>query len=50
MADEKKVKGREDVKIEYTEKSKFHKKGETSVVHKMQADKLVEKGVAKIVK
>lgn len=47
---ETKVKGRDDVKIEYTESSKFHKKGDTATVHRMQADKLVAKKFAKIVK
>lgn len=47
---EEKVKGREDVTIEYTEKSRFHKKGDKATVHRLQADKLVDKGVAKIIK
>lgn len=44
------VKGREDTLIEYTEKARFHKPGEKDTVHRIQAEKLVEKGVAKIVK
>lgn len=47
---EKKVIGVEPVKIEYTEKAKFHKKGDKSVVHKMQAEKLVKRGVAVLIK
>jgi len=45
---EEKVKGVDSVTIEYTEKSKFHKKGDTASVHRIQADKLVEKEFAKI--
>ena len=32
--------------VTYTDKSKHHKKGEKSKVHKVQAEKLVEKGFA----
>jgi hypothetical protein len=47
---EKKVKPVDGVEIEWTGKSQFHKEGETSIVHTVQADKLVEKGLAKLVK
>ena len=50
MSEEKLVLGRDDVKIEYTAKSKFHKPGDKAVVHSLQADKLVKKGFAKTVK
>ena len=44
---EQKVKGREDVNIVYTEKSRFHKAGEKTTVHRLQAEKLIAKGFAK---
>ena len=44
---EKKVKGRDDVAIEYTEASKFHKAGDKATVHRVQAEKLIAKGFAK---
>lgn len=43
---EMKVKGVEDVEIVYTKDSKFHKAGERSTVHRIQAEKLIAKGVA----
>lgn len=45
-----KVKGREDTVIEYTAKAKFHKAGAKSTVHRIQAEKLVKAGIAKISK
>lgn len=48
--EEKKVYPHDEVEIVYTEKSSFHKAGEKSKVHKMQAEKLVAKGVAKLAK
>lgn len=45
-----KVKGREDVKVKYTDKAVFSKEGEETTVHRIQAEKLVSKGFAKIVK
>lgn len=38
------------VEIEYTEKAAYGKKGEKATVHRILAEKLVKKGVAKIVK
>lgn len=38
------------VKIEFTAKSVHSKPGTTDTVHKVNADKLVEAGIAKIVK
>lgn len=38
------------VKIEFTAKSVHNKLGTTDTVHKVNADKLVEAGIAKIVK
>lgn len=43
------VKPREDVKIEYTEKAKHGKPGKFAIVHRVLADNLVKKGVAKVV-
>lgn len=48
--EEKAVKGKDVVKVEYTKEARFHKPGEVSEVHKLQAEKLVSKGFAKIVK
>ena len=46
-----KVKGRDPVTIEWLKDgSKFHKEGTKSVVHKLQAQKFVKAGKAKIVK
>jgi hypothetical protein len=42
--------GKDPVTIEWLEGVKFHKKGEKSVVHKIQAGKFVKSGKAKIVK
>ena len=36
------------VKIVYTNKSVYHKDGEEDFVHRLQAEKLVKKGVAKM--
>lgn len=36
------------VEIVYTDKCSFHKAGEKDVVHRLQAEKLEKKGVAKI--
>ncbi len=47
---EKKVKGNDNVTIEYLKGAKHHNAGDKSVVHSFQADKLVKKGIAKIVK
>lgn len=44
-----KVKGKDPVMIEYTEKAKFHKKGDKEAVHKLTAEKLEKKGFAKII-
>lgn len=38
------------VEITYTEKSNFHKPGEKEVVHRLMAEKLVKKGVAKMIR
>lgn len=38
------------VEIVYTSKSSFHKNGDKDVVHRLQAEKLVKKGVAKLAK
>lgn len=46
----KKVYGDKVVTVEYTDKSVFHNKGDRSNVHELQAEKLVAKGVATIVK
>lgn len=48
MATETKVTGKEKelVDIKYTASAKFHKAGEPGRVHKVQADKLIEKGAA----
>jgi hypothetical protein len=48
-SEEVKVKGREPVKVRWNLKSRFHKAGDTSVVHRMQAEKLVKRKVAVIV-
>lgn len=42
-----KVKPKDDVQIEWTDKDKFHKAGTTSVVHRIQAEKLIASGKAK---
>lgn len=47
---ELKVKGNEDVKIVYTKAAGFHKEGDKAVVHRIQAEKLIAKGVAKAAK
>ena len=39
----------EDVVVEYTDKAFFHTKGDKEAVHRLLAEKLVAKGVAKIV-
>lgn len=39
----------ENVVVEYTDKAFFHTKGDKEVVHRLLAEKLVAKGVAKIV-
>nr|DAM73904.1 MAG TPA: hypothetical protein [Caudoviricetes sp.] len=36
------------VKIVYTNKSAYHKEGEEDTVHRLQAEKLVKKGVARM--
>lgn len=36
------------VKIVYTNKSVYHREGEEDFVHRLQAEKLVKKGVAKM--
>ena len=38
------------VKIVYTNKSAYHKEGEEDTVHRLQAEKLIRKGVAKMSK
>lgn len=38
------------VTIEFTDKAQHNPKGSRDIVHKVQADKLAEKGFAKIVK
>ena len=38
------------VEIVYTSKSSFHKNGDKDVIHRLQAEKLVKKGVAKLAK
>ena len=38
------------VEIVYTPKSAYHANGDKDVVHRLQAEKLVKKGVAKIVR
>lgn len=50
---EKKIEGRKVMKddyvtVVYTEKSRFHKAGEEGVLHRLAAEKLVEKGFAKM--
>lgn len=35
------------MEIVYTNKSSFHKTGEKETVHRLQAEKLIQKGVAK---
>jgi hypothetical protein len=47
--EEVKVKGSEPVKIEYLKGSKFHKQGDISTVHRVQAEKLQAKKIVKIV-
>lgn len=47
--EEKVLKG-DNVVIEYTNKSAFHKAGETATVHRLAADKLVKKGFATLKK
>jgi len=47
---ERKVKGKEPVVIEYIEGAKFNKPGTRTTVHRVQADNLIEKKVAKEVK
>lgn len=42
-----KVKPKDDVTIEWTDKDKFHKAGTTSTVHRVQAEKLIAAGKAK---
>lgn len=44
------VKPKEPVEVKWTEKSKYHKAGETSIVHRVQAEKLIKDGKATIVK
>lgn len=39
----------EDVVVEYADKAFFHTKGDKEAVHRLLAEKLVAKGVAKIV-
>ena len=46
--EERKVKGNDPVTIEWLGKSKFHKAGSKSVVHRIQAEKFVKSGKAKI--
>ena len=56
MAKEKKerkaneVKGNDPVVVEWLKDCTFHKEGTKSTVHKLQADKFVASGKAKIVK
>jgi hypothetical protein len=45
----KKVKALDHVEVEWIN-SPYHKNGATSMVHRVQADKLVEAGRAKLVK
>lgn len=47
---EREVKIGDVVEIEYTEKATYGKKGSKEIVHRILAEKLVKKGVAKIVK
>lgn len=51
MANEKAktVKPVDNVEVKWT-KSPFHKAGTTSMLHKVQADKLVSKGMCELVK
>lgn len=46
---EKEIRIGDVVEIEYTEKAAYGKKGERATVHRILAEKLVKKGVAKIV-
>lgn len=52
MADvnEKPVLATDLVKIKFTDKAVHNKPGTTDIVHKVNADKLVEAGIAEIVK
>lgn len=36
------------VEVIYTNKSSFHKAGDKETIHRIQAEKLVQKGVAKL--
>lgn len=47
---EKEIKRVDPVTIEYTAKAFAHKAGDKDTVHRVLAEKLVGKGVAKIVK
>lgn len=44
---DKKVFKSDKVRIEYTDKCKYHKSGDTAEVHSLLAEKLIKKGVAK---
>lgn len=44
-----KVFSHDNVLVEFTEKSKFHKKGEKKEVHRLLANKYETSGVAKVV-
>ena len=47
---ERKVKGKEPVLVEYLDGAKFNKPGTRTTMHRNQADKLIEKKIAKEVK
>lgn len=47
---ELKVKKGDVVTVEFNGKSAYHKDGDRAIVHRLQAEKLVKKRVAKIVK
>jgi hypothetical protein len=44
------VKGKEPVQIEFLENARFHKKGDRTTVHRVQAEKFIERKIAKTVK
>lgn len=47
---EEKVLKDDNVEILYTNKSAFHKAGDTAIVHRLAAEKLVKKGFATLKK
>jgi hypothetical protein len=47
---EREVKGQEPITVEWGEGAQYHRKGTRSVLHEIQAKKIVARGMAKILK